>query len=82
MNRSRCEYNQDYKIPWSANSIRLLTHRRIFVNVAKLAEVVKLVDTLASGASGGNSVEVRVLFSVPLYEFKTLRNGSQIHVIH
>lgn len=30
------------------------------------AEVVELVDTLASGASGGNPVEVRVLFSVPL----------------
>jgi predicted phosphate transport protein (TIGR00153 family) len=29
--------------------------------------VVKLVDTLASGASGGNPVEVRVLFSVPLF---------------
>ncbi|CAH14198.1 hypothetical protein lpp3045 [Legionella pneumophila str. Paris] len=25
-----------------------------------------MVDTLASGASGGNPVEVRVLFSVPL----------------
>jgi hypothetical protein len=31
-----------------------------------IAEVVELVDTLASGASGGNPVEVRVLFSVPL----------------
>ena len=29
------------------------------------AEVVKLVDTLASGASGGNPVEVQVLFSAP-----------------
>ena len=27
------------------------------------AEVVKLVDTLASGASGGNPVEVQVLSS-------------------
>lgn len=34
------------------------------------AEVVKLVDTLASGASGGNSMEVRVLFSVPFYRLK------------
>ena len=30
-----------------------------------LAEVVKLVDTLASGASGGNPVEVQVLSSAP-----------------
>ena len=51
-------------------------------NLAAIAEVVELVDTLASGASGGNPVEVRVLFSVPLYEFKTLRNGSQVYVIH
>ena len=46
-----------------------------------LAEVVKLVDTLASGASGGNPVEVQVLSSAPLisvqyhpplYSYKTL----------
>src|SRR5690606_1510758 len=30
------------------------------------AEVVKLVDTLASGASGGNPVEVQVLSSAPI----------------
>lgn len=29
------------------------------------AQVVKLVDTLASGASGGNPVEVQVLSSAP-----------------
>ena len=29
------------------------------------AEVVKLVDTLASGASGGNPVEVQVFSSAP-----------------
>ena len=29
------------------------------------AEMVKLVDTLASGASGRKLVEVQVLFSVP-----------------
>jgi hypothetical protein len=40
------------------------------VNVAGNAEVVELVDTLASGASGGNPVEVRVLFSVP-YNFRS-----------
>ena len=44
---------------------------------SKFAEVVELVDTLASGASGGNPVEVRVLFSVPLNKFKSLRNGSK-----
>ena len=31
----------------------------------KNAEMVKLVDTPASGAGGGNPVEVRVLFSAP-----------------
>jgi len=35
---------------------------------------VELVDTLASGASGGNPVEVRVLFSVP---FDKLENNSE-----
>ena len=30
------------------------------------AQVVKLVDTLASGASGGNPVEVQVLSWAPL----------------
>ena len=46
-----------------------------------IAEVVELVDTLASGASGGNPVEVRVLFSVPLRDFITILNGSQTYVI-
>ena len=32
------------------------------------AEVVKLVDTLASGASGGNPVGVQVLSSAPLID--------------
>ena len=34
------------------------------------AEVVKLVDTLASGASGGDPVEVQVVSSAP----KQMRN--------
>ena len=42
-----------------------LTDGSLFSNLASYAEVVELVDTLASGASGGNPVEVRVLFSVP-----------------
>ena len=33
--------------------------------MGKIAEVVKLADTLASGASGGNPVEVQVLSSAP-----------------
>jgi hypothetical protein len=33
--------------------------------VCSLAQVVKLVDTLASGASGGNPVEVQVLSWAP-----------------
>ena len=31
------------------------------------AEVAELVDALASGASGGNPVEVQVLSSVPAF---------------
>ena len=31
------------------------------------AQVVKLVDTLASGASGGNPVEVQVLSWAPIH---------------
>ncbi len=33
--------------------------------LADLAQVAKLVDALASGASGGNSVEVQVLSWAP-----------------
>jgi hypothetical protein len=44
----------------------LLTDGKNLRNLAPNAEVVELVDTLASGASGGNPVEVQVLFSVPL----------------
>ena len=35
------------------------------------AEVVKLVDTLASGASGGNPMEVQVLSSAFLFQLKS-----------
>ena len=35
------------------------------VALALVAEMVKLVDTPASGAGGGNPVEVRVLSSAP-----------------
>lgn len=41
--------------------------------------MVELVDTLASGASGGNPVEVRVLFSVPLLDCLTVHNGANVH---
>lgn len=36
-----------------------------FTLYSSKAQVVKLVDTLASGASGGNPVEVQVLSSAP-----------------
>ena len=36
--------------------------------LTNLAQVAKLVDALASGASGGNSVEVQVLSWAPLKE--------------
>lgn len=39
-----------------------------------------MVDTLASGASGGNPVEVQILFSVPLIDF--LNNYIHTHVTH
>ena len=35
------------------------------------AEVAELVDALASGASGGNPVEVQVLSSVPYWRKNT-----------
>ena len=48
---------------------------------APFAEVVKLVDALASGASGGNPVKVQVLFSAPSEVSnklnKTLKPASQ-----
>ncbi len=46
-----------------------LTYSHNLRNLPAYAEVVELVDTLASGASGGDPVEVRVLFSVPLITF-------------
>ena len=36
-----------------------------FCRVCTYAEVAELVDALASGASGGNPVEVQVLSSAP-----------------
>lgn len=45
---------------YSARSLMLLQHF--------FAEMVKLVDTLASGASGRKLVEVQVLFSVPKFQ--------------
>ncbi len=43
------------------------------VGLALIAEMVKLVDTPASGAGGGNPVEVRVLFSAPSAGFLASR---------
>jgi hypothetical protein len=40
-------------------------------NTQNLAEVAELVDALASGASGGNPVEVQVLSSAPNTEPKS-----------
>ena len=49
------------------------------------AEVVKLVDTLASGASGGNPVEVQVLSSAPNTDNNLLIDRAfrvlQVHVV-
>ena len=43
------------------------------------AQVVKLVDTLASGASGGNPVEVQVLSWAPSDQ---ITNGCQDDYFH
>lgn len=37
------------------------------VMIVFVAGMVELVDTQASGACGGNPVEVRVLFPVPIF---------------
>ena len=47
--------------------------------VCALAQVVKLVDTLASGASGGNPVEVQVLSWAPSDQ---ITNGCQDVYFH
>ena len=39
--------------------------------------MVKLVDTLASGASGRKLVEVQVLFSVPYKGFKRTKEAQR-----
>ncbi len=44
---------------------------------APFAEVVKLVDALASGASGGNPVKVQVLFSAPSDVSKKLKKTQK-----
>ena len=41
--------------------------------LADPAQVAKLVDALASGASGGNSVEVQVLSWAPVNTLNTLQ---------
>ncbi len=45
------------------------------------AEVAELVDALASGASGGNPVEVQVLSWAPTFSFILTRKvGEQIGI--
>jgi hypothetical protein len=45
------------------------------------AEVVKLVDTLASGASWGNPVEVRVFSSAPILKTRTRFSGTGFFIM-
>ena len=45
-----------------------------------IAEVVKLVDTLASGASARKGVEVQVLFWAPSPMFKCLLYKAYCHI--
>ena len=47
------------------------------VSLQTYAEVVELVDTLASGASARKGVEVQVLFSAPLQLNIFLTLGSE-----
>ena len=42
-----------------------------------MAEVAELVDALASGASGGNPVEVQVLSSAPFAQTNTLEQSPR-----
>ena len=63
-------YNPDYTRgltkPRGKSKVRALSLIQGW-EVARIpAQVVKLVDTLASGASGGNPVEVQVLSWAPL----------------
>lgn len=44
-----------------------MTHSFIALKYAPLAQMVKLVDTLASGASARKGVEVQVLFWAPIF---------------
>ena len=37
--------------------------------------MVELADTLDSGSSGGNSVQVQVLFSAPVHKRKSEKSG-------
>ncbi len=53
-----------YKI---ATSARTLFHKSHFGQDASIAQMAELVDALGSGPSGGNTVEVRVLFWAPGY---------------
>ena len=46
------------------------------------AEVVKLVDTLASGASARKGVEVQVLSSAPLYLSDKTQSAPHLTAIH
>ena len=46
------------------------------------AEVAELVDALASGASGGNPVEVQVLSSVPTCFFIALDRDRSVAGLH
>ncbi len=44
------------------------------------AEVAELVDALASGASGGNPVEVQVLSSVPIIKSNSYKDSHHFFV--
>ena len=46
------------------------------------AQVAELVDALASGASGGNFVEVRVLFWAPIVNEGRLNGGLRLFKLH
>ena len=47
-----------------------------FAGCGVQAAVAELADALASGASGGNPVEVRVLFSAPSLQNQKERPGN------
>ena len=53
-------------------SYRIRPYSEPCIGVSSIAQMAELVDALGSGPSGGNTVEVRVLFWAPLSVMKII----------